>query len=189
MNRNAVAPTIVICALILAVAGLVIVLKVRNDSSAAPTSPTTVTITATAPATTASTPASTPTPEQTSSAPASSVPLSEIKVCISPNVTCDTSQLKSQPAEILLSGDGSTFVNDISWTGWGENGATGSGTLRIDNCNPNCAQGTLTPYVATVTVSGLAPYGSTGDEGYNEMTVTAAGSPYGTHSYSPLLPS
>ncbi len=105
MKRNAVAPTIVVCALILAIAGLVVALKLRSDrGSAAPNSPATVTITATA--TPAATPVVTPTPTAGSSAP-STLPLSDFTVCTTPVVSCDTSEMRSQPEQIVLSGDGS----------------------------------------------------------------------------------
>jgi hypothetical protein len=183
MNRNAVAPTIVACVLILAVAGLVVALKLRSDRDASgPTAPATITITATGSATPSATPVSTPTP----SAPAA-LPLSDYTVCITPNVSCSASEMHSEPTQVVLSGDGSTFVGGLTWTGWGSSGATGSGTLKVDNCEPNCAQGKLTPYQATITLSDLTSY-SGSKQGYADMTVTAAGSPYGTHSYSNLLP-
>jgi len=183
MKRNAVAPTIVICVLILAVAGLVVALKVRSDRDASgPTAPATVTVTATGSATPSATPVSTPTP----STPAA-LPLSDYTVCITPNVSCGASEMHTEPTQIVLSGDGSTFISGLTWTGWGSSGATGSGTLKVDNCEPNCAQGKLAPYPATVTLSDLTSY-SGSKQGYADMTVTAPTSSFGTQTYSHLLP-
>ena len=105
---------------------------------------------------------------------------------MTPVVTCQ-GELKTQPEQIILSGDGTAFVADISWTGWGLAGATGSGTLKLDNCDPNCAQGSLTDYTATIVLSDLTPYGS-GKQAYAEMNVDAPGSPFGSREYKHLVP-
>ncbi len=64
------------------------------------------------------------------------------------------------PKEITTSGDGSAYVDNLVWSGWGGSEATATGTLKLDNCTPNCAQGTYTGYPATVTLAGPTPYGS-----------------------------
>ena len=63
----------------------------------------------------------------------------------------------------------------LTWSGWGTATTTGTGTLEIDNCTPNCASGTYTGYPATITLSGLRPYGHR--EAYSEMVVTAPTAP------------
>jgi hypothetical protein len=147
----------------------------------------TVTITVTAPPTTAPTsvPTQVPTQAPTSTAP-STGSLSDVTVCIAPVVSC-SGELKSQPETILLSGDGSIFVNDLSWTGWGSAGATGHGTLKIDNCEPNCAQGSFKNYAATIVLNDLTPYDS-GKQAYDTMNEQAPGSPFGSHTYHNLAP-
>jgi hypothetical protein len=95
--------------------------------------------------------------------------------------------MRTEPTRLLLSGDSSTFMRGLTWSAWGASTANGTGTLEIDNCNPNCAQGSLTGYHATVTLSGLTPYGS-GQQGYADMTISAPGSPYGTQHFAHLLP-
>jgi hypothetical protein len=173
MNRYAAQITIVICAIIVVGGGIAIALRLHSNSTASPPIST-----SSSPAgTPATTPASTPTP----------VPASDFLVCITPTVGCN-GEMHTQPTEIIVSGDGSAFISGLTWTGWGQAGATGSGTLRLDNCEPNCAQGKLTPYAATVTLSGLTSYGSAGKQGYADMMVSAPGSPFGTRSYSGLLP-
>jgi len=112
-------------------------------------------------------------------------PASEVGVCVTPVVTCN-GELKSEPRQIILSGDGTAFVTGLLWTGWGSNGATGSGTLKLDNCNPNCAQGTLTGYQATIVLSDLTGY--VGGAAYATMMVAAPGSPFGTRTYHHLAP-
>ena len=91
--------------------------------------------------------------------------------------------MKVQPTQIVTTGDGSGYVKDITWSGWGNAAATGIGTLEADNCTPNCAQGTYTGYPATVTASGLSPYDSNA-EAYSEMVITAPTSPYPPETFS-----
>jgi hypothetical protein len=66
--------------------------------------------------------------------------------------------MTAKPKSITTSGDGSAYVDRLSWTGWGTAQATATGSLHIDDCNPNCAQGKYTAYPATVTVAGLTDY-------------------------------
>jgi hypothetical protein len=42
-----------------------------------------------------------------------------------------------------LSGDGTTSLWDMTWSTWTGTEAVGSGTEKLDDCNPNCAAGTL----------------------------------------------
>jgi hypothetical protein len=125
----------------------------------------------------------------TTAAPPTSTPSSaaagDVGVCVTPVVSCK-GELKTEPRQIIVSGDGTAFVTGLLWTGWGSNGATGSGTLKLDNCNPDCAQGTLTPYAATVVLSDLTGY--VGGAAYATMEVAAPGSPFGTRTYHHLAP-
>jgi hypothetical protein len=78
--------------------------------------------------------------------------------------------MEVKPKQIVTSGDGSGYVAGITWSGWGSARATGAGTLKVNNCDPNCAQGTYASYPATVTLAGLKPYG-TGLEAYSTIVV------------------
>ena len=59
-----------------------------------------------------------------------------------------------RPAQITYTGDGSGILGGsggtsaahpgrLKWTGWTRTGATGSGTVWIDDCKPDCADGTF----------------------------------------------
>jgi hypothetical protein len=112
--------------------------------------------------------------------------LALLRVCAFPADTCNSGNLtamRTEPAQIVTTGDGSGFVKGLTWSGWGTATALGSGLLEIDNCIPNCAQGTFTAYQATVTLSGLTPYGG-GAEAYADMTITAPGSPVPQQNFS-----
>jgi hypothetical protein len=124
------------------------------------------------------TPSPSPSPSGQASPSASPAPsLANVKVCTFPADTCRPGygglrQMKSEPTQIVTTGDGSGYLANLTWSGWGTATATGTGTLELDNCNPNCAQGTYTGYPATVTLSGLTGYGH-GDSAYSTMVVNA----------------
>jgi hypothetical protein len=179
---RAVTAAIAVAAIAVAIAGVA-----GCSSSQSPGSGTaTVTVTASNPTASASgvvqgtSPTSSPSP----SLPPTQPP-ADFTVCFTPTVTCN-GEMKTEPKSIVNSGDGSVFVAGITWANWGAAIATGSGTLKVDNCNPNCAQGTLTGYPATVTVSDLTPYGGT-KQGYADMTISAPTDNY-TESYTKLIP-
>jgi serine/threonine protein kinase len=140
-----------------------------SASSAPPTSP---------PPSSAPTQSAVASPSSGPGAPAGAT-LALFRVCTFPADSCnsrDLTAMKTEPAQIVTSGDSSGFVKDLAWSGWGTATAQGSGLLEIDNCIPNCAQGTFTGYQATVSLWGLTPYGR-GAEAYADMTITAPGSP------------
>jgi len=126
-----------------------------------------------------------PSPSPSPASPAPS--LTKFKVCTFPADTCTgyggLSQMKTEPTQIVISADGSAALTNLSWSGWASPTATGTGTLELDNCNPNCAQGTFTGYPATVTLSGLTGYGY-GDSAYSTMVVSAPTSPASSESFS-----
>jgi hypothetical protein len=178
------------CARLVAAGTLVMILAGCSQASSTPGPTVTVTVTPSQQAqggglgqTPTTAPSTTGPTTGTPSTPAA--PVGDVGVCITPVVTCH-GELKTEPSEIILSGDGTAFVTGLTWTGWGLASATGQGTLKLDNCNPNCAQGSLTSYGATIVVSKLTPY--TGGAAYADMLVEAAGSPFGTKSYKNLAP-
>ncbi len=133
----------------------------------------------------ASTPAAAPAQPAQPTQQASVAPATEFTVCMLPVVSCD-GEMRTEPATIEVSGDGSGFVAGITWSGWGTGTAQGAGTLNVNNCTPNCAQGKLTGYPATIRLSGLTPYGN-GLQAYADMTISAPGDSY-NQSYFHLLP-
>jgi serine/threonine protein kinase len=131
--------------------------------------------------------APTPTPTPAASNVATSAPatspaasasstssLIAITVCSEPAVGCadaGASQIMEvRPKTIAVSADGSGYVTNLVWSDWGSARATATGTLKVDDCNPDCAQGTYTSYPATATLAGLKPYG-TGLEAYSTIVV------------------
>src|SRR5262249_46637903 len=57
------------------------------------------------------------------------------------------------PKYIDFSADAGNIVSDISWSSWGPQQAVGHGTWRYQDCVPSCAEGSETPYPATIILS------------------------------------
>jgi len=52
-----------------------------------------------------------------------------------------------------LSGDGTAVLSEITWTTWSATEAVGTGTYKLDACNPSCAAGPVVPVATVVTFS------------------------------------
>jgi len=52
-----------------------------------------------------------------------------------------------------LSGDSTTFLSAMTWSTWSAAEAVGTGTYKIDGCNPDCAAGPVYPVATVVTLS------------------------------------
>jgi hypothetical protein len=52
-----------------------------------------------------------------------------------------------------LSGDSTGFLYKMTWTTWSAAEAVGTGTYRIDDCNPNCAAGQVHPVATMITLT------------------------------------
>ena len=60
-----------------------------------------------------------------------------------------------RPSSIALSGDATYQITGITWSSWGPNTATGTGTSGVLDCNPSCAAGSDTPTRTTIVLSGV----------------------------------
>ncbi len=60
---------------------------------------------------------------------------------------------KYEPSVLYMSGDGSLWAKDVTWSNWGAVPATGRGTAEVDSCLPSCAQGTFSAHPVTITLS------------------------------------
>ena len=52
-----------------------------------------------------------------------------------------------------LSGDSTAFLSGMTWSTWSATEAVGTGTYKIDGCNPSCAAGPVYPVATVVTLS------------------------------------
>jgi hypothetical protein len=127
-------------------------------------------------------------------------PATAITVCRDPAVPCSGAMMETEPTDMSSTADGAQYVEGITWSDWGSPTATGTGTMEVDNCDPNCASGTRTGYPATVTLSRLTPY-LTGTEAYDTIvfsaptysaqpttTFASVPLPTSTNSYAPPTP-
>jgi hypothetical protein len=61
-----------------------------------------------------------------------------------------------EPAAMTIAcGDGNLALENVSWQDWGGDTASGSGTMRTNNCETNCAAGVFYTYAVDLTASGL----------------------------------
>jgi hypothetical protein len=52
-----------------------------------------------------------------------------------------------------LSGDATAILYQMKWSTWSATEAVGTGTYRVDACNPNCAAGPVYPVPVVITLS------------------------------------
>ena len=74
-----------------------------------------------------------------------------------------------EPSTIDLSADGNGDLNGLTWSSWTADRAEGSGSFNVNNCQPNCAEGTTVDVTVSVALSaptsGSSPY-------FTAMTLT-----------------
>jgi hypothetical protein len=65
-----------------------------------------------------------------------------------------TDQAQFEPSNVIIAcGDGAFRVTKLKWHTWTGSKATGSGTGKVDNCKPNCAQGKFESFPVKLTAS------------------------------------
>ena len=70
--------------------------------------------------------------------------------CISPG--------RVKPAQIVLAcGDGNAMAEYLTWAKWDDRSATATGSLKQNDCNPDCANGSFHTYPARFTLSETVP--------------------------------
>jgi hypothetical protein len=52
-----------------------------------------------------------------------------------------------------LSGDSTAILSAMKWSVWSATEAVGTGTYKLDDCNPNCAAGVVSDVATVVTLS------------------------------------
>ncbi len=71
-----------------------------------------------------------------------------------------TSAGLAKPTQIILAcGDGNAVAEQLHWTKWTGTKAVGAGSLRQNDCTPDCADGTFHNYPARFTLSETTPVG------------------------------
>jgi hypothetical protein len=81
------------------------------------------------------------------------MPSGRYLVCQSLAGVCVGVTPKFEPAGLLMSGDGSLYAKDVTWSGWGTATATGRGVAEANNCQPDCAEGMLSAHPVTIVLT------------------------------------
>ena len=105
--------------------------------------------------------------------PAGSVPSrADVYLAESQDVRGTTAHAPGCQAGCPLSGDGTTVLWDMTWPTWTGGQAVGTGTEKIDGCDPNCAAGPEYSVTVTVTFSQPARDCALGDWFWTYATFT-----------------
>lgn len=73
--------------------------------------------------------------------------------------TWDCEYAESKPEAITFTcGDGGQYVDGITWSIWGINGAQGTGKYHVNSCDPSCAEGEFLSAEVEITLSELTEY-------------------------------
>jgi hypothetical protein len=98
-------------------------------------------------------------------------------------------QYAVRPTRFIYTGDGSGYLTITTWSSWSRAGATGTGYDHLDDCTPDCADGTFHIYPASFTFSNAVSCG--GRFVFSVLRIDAIGEPggSGTRTYRPFLPS
>ena len=80
----------------------------------------------------------------------------------------------ARPTSIVIyCADGNGFLTGLHWSTWGASSATGTGTLHLNDCTPNCAAGKFKTYAATAKLS--APKACKGATVFTKLEWTQVG--------------
>jgi hypothetical protein len=67
-----------------------------------------------------------------------------------------------EPSAIYFSADGNGDLTGITWSSWTAHSAEGSGSINVNNCQPDCAEGTTVNVAVSLALSaptsGSSPY-------------------------------
>ena len=106
-----------------------------------------------APATSASSPPAAVTPGTVAASPAPASPAPAVYLAEGGSVTGTWLHAPACASGCVLSGDSTVSLYHMTWSAWNSATAVGTGTEKLDDCTPNCAEGTLHPVPVTVTLS------------------------------------
>jgi hypothetical protein len=74
----------------------------------------------------------------------------------------------------LACGDGNTVLSGLRWSSFGSASAAAKGTLEMNTCTPNCAQGKVVKYPVSVKAGDVRSC-KAGLRVYNKLTLTFTG--------------
>ena len=73
--------------------------------------------------------------------------------------TWDCEYPEQRPEAITFTcADGGMYIDQIDWSRWSSTGAWGTGIYNVNNCDPNCAEGTFLRERVKIQLSRLVQY-------------------------------
>jgi hypothetical protein len=78
-----------------------------------------------------------------------------------------------RPKVLRVAADGSVDIRGLTWTAWGTTTASGTGTARVNDCTPNCANGHMSNEPVKVTLT--KPHRVCGRRVFGEVSMTYSG--------------
>jgi hypothetical protein len=83
----------------------------------------------------------------------------QIPQTITETYTWDCEYPVQKPDALTLTcGDGGMYVDKITWSTWDSSGAEGTGYYNVNDCTPDCADGTFRKVEVKVSLSNVANY-------------------------------
>jgi hypothetical protein len=77
-----------------------------------------------------------------------------------------------KPADVILAcGDGNSELSSMKWTGWGSAFTAGTGIVTINDCKPDCVDGTDHDYPVVVVLTGRQTCKPSGKIAYVKLTL------------------
>jgi hypothetical protein len=101
-----------------------------------------------------------------------------------------SNQPQVRPSTFDFFCDGSGSFTKLRWSTWNASIAAGTGVEYVDNCSPNCAQGTWSHRTVDLIFWRSEPVkGHPGERGYTQMTTLYPGHPVdGRNTYTQTPP-
>lgn len=91
-------------------------------------------------------------------------------------VNCQSKEQTRPASFVLACADGNSALQHLSWQTWQQSSAYGGGTWLINDCVPNCAQGTFHKYPALVVLWRPEPLpGQPGMHYFTRLTMILTG--------------
>lgn len=74
-----------------------------------------------------------------------------------PVVFADCKRPSTEPTSITIAcADAGFVLDELTWSSWGEEEATGEGTAVVNDCDPSCGEGKFDRYASQVTLSKIS---------------------------------
>jgi hypothetical protein len=98
-------------------------------------------------------------------------------------VTADCIHGQYKPKKIIIAcGDGSEYLTGLKWSSWSSTKASGTGTVKLNNCKPSCVAGHFISYPAKVALTRVEHCSAAPKTRFSRLTITYTHKHPGKHS-------